>query len=417
MSTLYKRPNSPYWFVRFQLDGKVHRVSTKEIKKSEAEKALVRSMAQAKGTTTVDSLMDEVFAHLATLPQQKQDKKRQEIAARLLQGLTAKTALSEAWKSWELNPRKKNPTPATMDNYRVAWDRFASWMGTTQPKVTHLHEISPQMAENYVSHLWAANITPSTYNAHLTFLKSCFNVLKTAGGLTLNPWADIPRMQKNQESRRPLTPDELCTICSKATGALRYMIAVGIYTGMRLGDVCTLKWDELDLKNGIIERVPLKTRRNKKAIRFPIHTVLLAMLEELKDKSSGPYLFPDEAVAYRKDRSTTSKNINAFFKGCGIATTEASDDEHRRRSIARAGFHSLRHSFVSLCAANNVPQVAIMEMVGHGSPAMTRLYSHAGDAEKAKAIMALPDVSLATSEPVKACKGKGRKSPRGKQAS
>ena len=56
----------------------------------------------------------------------------------------------------------------------------------------------------------------------------------------------------------------------------------------------------------------------------------------------------------------------------------------------RVGFHSLRHSFVSLCAANRVPQVAIMELVGHGSPAMTALYSHAGEEQKAKAIAALP---------------------------
>ena len=67
-----------------------------------------------------------------------------------------------------------------------------------------------------------------------------------------------------------------------------------------------------------------------------------------------------------------------------------STNGHRRRAIIRVGFHSLWHSFLSLCAANRVPQVAIMELVGHGSPAMTALYSHAGDEQKAKAIAALP---------------------------
>ncbi len=66
--------------------------------------------------------------------------------------------------------------------------------------------------------------------------------------------------------------------------------------------------------------------------------------------------------------------------------------------VCRVGFHSLRHSFVSLCAANRVPQVAIMELVGHGSPAMTALYSHAGDEQKLKAITALPTVSFETEE-------------------
>jgi len=79
-----------------------------------------------------------------------------------------------------------------------------------------------------------------------------------------------------------------------------------------------------------------------------------------------------------------------LFESCGIQTTEAPTNGHRRKRIVRVGFHSLRHSFVSLCAANRVPQVAIMELVGHGSPAMTALYSHAGDEQKAKAIAALP---------------------------
>lgn len=84
-----------------------------------------------------------------------------------------------------------------------------------------------------------------------------------------------------------------------------------------------------------------------------------------------------------------------FFQSRGIQTQEKPTNSHRRRAIVRIGFHSLRHSFVSLCAANRVPQVAIMELVGHGSPAMTALYSHAGDEQKAQAIAALPAVHFA----------------------
>ena len=62
--------------------------------------------------------------------------------------------------------------------------------------------------------------------------------------------------------------------------------------------------------------------------------------------------------------------------------------------MVEVGFHSLRHSFVPLCAANRVPQVAVMELVGHGSPAMNRLYSHAGDEQKIKAIAALPAIDF-----------------------
>ena len=85
-----------------------------------------------------------------------------------------------------------------------------------------------------------------------------------------------------------------------------------------------------------------------------------------------------------------SRKIQQHFRNCGIETNEDTGDGQRRNRITRVGFHSLRHSFVSLCAASGVPQVAIQELVGHGSPAMTAVYSHANDKQKASAVASLP---------------------------
>ena len=41
-----------------------------------------------------------------------------------------------------------------------------------------------------------------------------------------------------------------------------------------------------------------------------------------------------------------------------------------------------------------MPQVAIQELVGHGSPAMTAVYSHSNDKQKASAIAALPAIDF-----------------------
>ncbi|NLX12514.1 MAG: tyrosine-type recombinase/integrase [Phycisphaerales bacterium] len=93
-----------------------------------------------------------------------------------------------------------------------------------------------------------------------------------------------------------------------------------------------------------------------------------------------------------------SKQFQKFLEDCGIVTSEPGGP-HRRKVIVRKGFHSLRHSFVSLCAANRVPQVAIQELVGHGSPAMTALYSHADFEQKKDAINGLPAMAFDSEEP------------------
>ncbi len=64
-----------------------------------------------------------------------------------------------------------------------------------------------------------------------------------------------------------------------------------------------------------------------------------------------------------------------------------------KRKRPEAGFHSLRHTFVSLCAAGGDPQSVVQALVGHGSPAMTAHYTHVGVDAAKSAVLALPDVT------------------------
>lgn len=77
---------------------------------------------------------------------------------------------------------------------------------------------------------------------------------------------------------------QLQRMCDAAKGEMRRLLALGIYTGLRLGDVATLRWGEVDLVRGIIRRVPNKTsRRNTKPVLIPIHPSLRAMLAEIPE--------------------------------------------------------------------------------------------------------------------------------------
>ena len=403
MPQIFKRSNSPYYYARFQIDGKDYCISTKTSKRSEAQAFLKRKQSEKAGTL---SLEEQFSIVLRLLEEQAEDcespakladlaTKRQQMARRILQAQNERLGLDEAWEAWLSNPKKRNPKPITVTNYHGQWERFRNWV--TKRDVAYLHEVTPAIAEDYATDLWSSKVSPSTYNAHTKFLRSMSKVLHTRAGLIGNPWADIPLMEKEQESRRNLTEKELTKVCETAKGSMRYLIALGLYSGMRLGDCVNLRWDEVDLKKGMIDHMPMKTRRKNKKLQIPIHPVLQVMLKELRRTNKGKHLFPEERKLYAKNGSAVSKQIQDFFaKDCKIKTQEAvKAGDHRKRAIVRVGFHSLRHSFVSLCAANRVPQVAIMDLVGHGSPAMTALYSHAGDEQKAQAIAALPSMTFA----------------------
>lgn len=395
MASLYKRSGSKKWFMRFEYRGRTYRQSTGEEDKRKARKVMNREIAKLKGDMSVDSLVDQVLNAIQKLPEKEQEKKRCEVAQRIVQGVESQVTIADAWKTWLRNPKKRNPSDKTLYAYKGRWQAFQKWVRKKHRHAKALHEVTSPMAEQYASQLWGSGVSPSTYNLHINFLKGMFRVLKVQAGLAQNVWLELPTMGRETESRRELKPEELQEVCRTAKGDLRYMFALGLYTGMRLGDVCMLKWEEVDLENRIIEHVPMKTKRLNKIVRLPIHPVLEALLVELRKKKRkrNAYVLPKKAEQYMKDSAGVSKEIQAHFEANGIKTREEPTNGHRKKAIVRVGFHSLRHSFVSLCAANNVPQVAIMELVGHGSPAMTRLYSHAGDEQKTKAIAGLPDIT------------------------
>ena len=109
---------------------------------------------------------------------------------------------------------------------------------------------------------------------------------------------------------------------------------------------------------------------------------------------SGKLLFPKESSAYAADTGSVTKPIQEFFESCGIKTTEIPEHGHRRRAILRVGFHSLRHSFVSLCAKAKTPLHVVQKLVGHGSPLLTAdVYLHLDSELKRDAIAALPKIA------------------------
>ncbi len=398
MGSILKRSGSPYFYARFMVDGEAKWISTKKTKRAEAQAIADAYENAARGDSSVEDQFNVFLKMLVATPAAQQDTKRAEYAARLMRHRTAVLPIADAWPSWLDSPMKGNPSAITIRGYAPIWKRFAGWI--SKHKIEYVHEVTPLHAQDYAADIWRSHVAPATYNKHVMFLRSMFGTIKAKAGLIFNPWADLKHLDNETQGRENFTPEELKAICSKATGATRYMIGIGLYTGMRLGDVIGLRW--ADIRRDKIEIVPMKTRRKGKRISMPIHPVLRVLLNELKKPAgdgeparnashsdAGGYLFPAEHEIYQKDPAAFTKRFQQFLNDCGIKTTEQGG-EHRRNAIVRKGFHSLRHSFVSLCAMNRVPQVAIQELVGHGSPAMTALYSHADFEQKQSAIKSLP---------------------------
>jgi len=222
-----------------------------------------------------------------------------------------------------------------------------------------------------------------------------FRVLTKKARITGNPWEGIQRKELTTASRRELTVEELRDVCRSASGDLRPLLALGVYSGLRLRDCATLRKGEVDLVRGIIRRVPNKTaRRNPNPVLIPIHPALRAEIKPLMQGESD-YLLPDIATDYvipagkkriidRIQDHFVNQKVKIYRPGTGPGTD--------KRAVVEVGFHSLRHSFVSLCREANAPLAVVEAIVGHSNPAMSRHYTHVGELAASNAVALLPGI-------------------------
>lgn len=423
MANLFRRAGSPCWYGRFQHGGADHvfstgirvtgadRAETRENKKR-AQRALTDKQAEARGEMSMQAMFDRLMGAIqAVEDSDERDRHCRRFARILSRDTRHKLVLGDVWAAWLAVPKKRDPAPGTVSTYKAYWTGLAGWLADNHAGVEYMHEITDVMGQGYFAHLWSKGIAAATYNRQLRILRAMFNSLDKGAGLVANPFRkqNVPLRENDAESRRCLTADELAAVCRNATGEMRPLLGMGLYLGTRLGDACTMPWEEHvhvkgrrvrlgpDLDTGVIRYMPSKTARRKKIVEVGMHPVVRALLAEQRATCADGerYVLPGMAATYGRDASRVSKLVGDHFRANGIQTSEAPTG-HRKQAVARAGYHSLRHSLVSLCAANAVPVQAIQALVGHGNPLVTDIYTHLTGAEIAQHVNpALPAVSFA----------------------
>jgi integrase len=387
---LFKRGDN--FYVRWAVEGKVFSKALRDenghpvTSKREAEEARIKIMAPfavASEAEALESIAGKLEGRKAELAEWEEEQ-------------NPALPIAQAWSAFLESPNRPDSGEETLYQYECQWSRFADWIKKKHHALTQLREVTKQIAEEYVGSLNHGALSPNTYNKHLGLLTLVFRVVKQKARLAENPWEDIQRKRLVTHSRRELTVEELRNVCQTATGELRTLLALGVYSGLRLGDCTTLRWGEVDLARALIRRVPNKIgRSNPKPVIVPLHPVLHNMLAEIPAEKRGEYVLPETAELYGRRIDAVTDRVQAHFKKCGIKIWKPGtgpDSKDGKRAVIEVGFHSLRHTFVSLCRVSNAPLAVVEAIVGHSNPAMTRHYTHVGELAASRAVAALPAV-------------------------
>lgn len=315
-------------------------------------------------------------------------------------------AVADMWDAYEACAGRPDTGEATLSRYRAHVRDLAGWLAANRPDIREVRQIAKGDAEAFLGDLRKKR-SAGTYNKHVVFFRHLWKTLSDADDGKLatarrpqdrpakiesNPWERVRKIAGESHTRRELTVDELRRVCETSAGEMRLLFALGIYTGLRLGDCALLEWGSVDLVRRIISLVPMKTKRSAhgKPTVVPIHPTLHAMLAEIPQGERQGAVLPQAAEMYARDSAALSKRIQRHFEANGIRTVTKPQEG---RAQVDVGFHSLRHTFVSLSANAGAPLAVVQALVGHASPAMTRHYFHESEAALRGVVAALPDIS------------------------
>ncbi len=171
-------------------------------------------------------------------------------------------------------------------------------------------------------------------------------------------------------------------------------IVLSLLTGMRIGEICALKWNDIDLKkrqinvNKTLQRICLKDKKSMIQIgktktssgsrNIPISNFLYDFLISIKPSNRDTYFLtntttPKEPRNYRKIYKTLLKKLK----------------------IKPTTFHALRHTFATRLIENKVDIKTISELLGHASTNITiSIYVHSEYSTKRKAVKSLDNLIL-----------------------
>jgi integrase len=259
-----------------------------------------------------------------------------------------------------------------------------------------LDEISAFDLERVKSELTKAELSPATVKHCLVLIRQAYNkavAWNLYKGTNPIKGVKLPTLQNQRE--RFLSYAEADTLLKTLAGrspVVHDMALLSLHSGMRAGEIFSLRCHDVDLQHGLITILDAKNKQSRRA----------HMTEAVKEMFTHRVvdLGPDDYVFTQARRAVEIGTADHLLtQQARVPYTEMPDifkivaDELFNKGVKdrrqRVTFHSLRHTFASWLALQGESLMTIRELLGHKSFAMTQRYAHLIPDEKRRATATL----------------------------
>jgi len=256
-----------------------------------------------------------------------------------------------------LNYSKSIHTEKTQRCFKVAFRELIRIIGDIP-----LHKISIREIEAFLS-IKKAEASEWTARKYYISLASAFETALRWKCIPCNPFRNIEKPKIREYQPAYFMKDEfrklLVTIQDRDFKELCFF---AVLTGLRLGEIISLEWSQIDFVRKVIlvQNTKTFTTKSKKNRTVPMNDIIWKMLAVRKENASSELIFH---LQWKKlSEEYVSKNFKRYIRKAGLND--------------RLHFHSLRHTFASWLVQDGVSIYVVKDLLGHSDVKTTQIYSH-----------------------------------------
>ena len=225
-----------------------------------------------------------------------------------------------------------------------------------------LSEITADLVMKYKGKRLQEGVKPATLNRDLAILKNAFNraIYKwEPAWATVNPMKKVEMEAENNERDRWLNDEEWNNLQKSLPRWIKEIILLDIQTGLRQGELITLRWPMVDLSRRVVT-IPRPNTKNNEPKTVPLNDIAMDIL-----KNRPRSLQTDLVFFTRNHTQHRADNVRREFRKV-----------IRRSGIIDFRFHDLRHTFASRCLHSGADLYQVQKLLGHKNGAVTQRYAH-----------------------------------------
>lgn len=216
-------------------------------------------------------------------------------------------------------------------------------------------------------------VSPGTVRKEMMRLKHLLNCAVKWKYVKGSPAEGLQAITMPPGRVRYLTLEERHMLLDRARPELRLCIEAALQTGARRGELCSLRWADVDMRTRMVS---FPQTKNGETRSVPMTDTLYKLLQSL------PRPLDQTALVL------PALSADAVTIGFGRLA--------KALSLSNLKFHDLRHDVASTLTMAGVPQRSVMEILGHKDPRMTLRYQHLTPAHLREAMTALDSTKQKT---------------------